>query len=342
MRIQDLDQIPDDAIDMSQFLALDDPSQTFKLTLLQLVDALVAQRLNALFVKKAGDIMPGELTFDSGGAAQTAMISGQTSGSMMRDGNGVNKWFSYYDSANGQYRIARYDGGVYAEAPFTISDVSVNMRAPNSTSQQGAEGSSLTRKDYVDSGLAGKVNTTDQSYWNSHGAVADLGTPALARPGYWSFNPGAAESPNAGAYGHGFTVGPGLDQANGVWAQQIAFGHDGKTYYRRRVNVAADNQPWDRFYTTADKPTPADIGASYSMAEGVNFAGKSMATVLLGKNGRNYPITVPLVAGTYWISERGGENADRDYDFGVTISGAVPNIGVDGVGGASVNKIYTM
>lgn len=36
MRIQGLDQIPNEAIDLSQFLALDDPSQTFKITLGQL------------------------------------------------------------------------------------------------------------------------------------------------------------------------------------------------------------------------------------------------------------------------------------------------------------------
>lgn len=41
MRIQALDQITDEAIDLSQMLALDDPSQTFKMTLLQLRDFLL-------------------------------------------------------------------------------------------------------------------------------------------------------------------------------------------------------------------------------------------------------------------------------------------------------------
>lgn len=43
MRIRDLDQITNETIDLSQHLAIDDPSQTFKLTLLQLRDFFVGQ-----------------------------------------------------------------------------------------------------------------------------------------------------------------------------------------------------------------------------------------------------------------------------------------------------------
>lgn len=43
MRIQDLDQITNETIDLSQHLAIDDPSQSFKMTLLQLRDFFVGQ-----------------------------------------------------------------------------------------------------------------------------------------------------------------------------------------------------------------------------------------------------------------------------------------------------------
>ncbi|MCH7370036.1 hypothetical protein [Aeromonas sp. MR16] len=49
MRVLDLDQISDEAIDLSQFLAVDDPAQTFKMTLLQLADFLEARTLARLF-----------------------------------------------------------------------------------------------------------------------------------------------------------------------------------------------------------------------------------------------------------------------------------------------------
>lgn len=45
IRISDLDQISNGGIDLSQFLALDDPSQSFKITILQLADFMEARFL---------------------------------------------------------------------------------------------------------------------------------------------------------------------------------------------------------------------------------------------------------------------------------------------------------
>lgn len=67
MRIEQLDPIPDEAVALSQFLALDDPSQTFKITILQLIDAMVERRLNDLFVSKA-DPRSGSTQVDSADA----------------------------------------------------------------------------------------------------------------------------------------------------------------------------------------------------------------------------------------------------------------------------------
>lgn len=49
MRIQDLDQITNEEIDLSQFIPLDDPGQTFKATLLQVADFMQAHILNNVF-----------------------------------------------------------------------------------------------------------------------------------------------------------------------------------------------------------------------------------------------------------------------------------------------------
>lgn len=49
MRIQDLDQITNEEMDLSQFIALDDPGQTFKATLLQLSDFLQETILGRVF-----------------------------------------------------------------------------------------------------------------------------------------------------------------------------------------------------------------------------------------------------------------------------------------------------
>lgn len=49
MRISDLDQITNEAMDLSQFIALDDPGQTFKATLLQIADFMQSTILGRVF-----------------------------------------------------------------------------------------------------------------------------------------------------------------------------------------------------------------------------------------------------------------------------------------------------
>lgn len=48
-RISDLDLITDEAIDLSQFLPIDDPTQSFKMTMLQLSDFLFSRHMEALY-----------------------------------------------------------------------------------------------------------------------------------------------------------------------------------------------------------------------------------------------------------------------------------------------------
>lgn len=80
MRIQDLDQISDANIDLSQFVALDDPGQTFKATLLQLSDFLQANILNRVFnvgstLYRVDNRTPNEAGFPGVWAKATADVT---------------------------------------------------------------------------------------------------------------------------------------------------------------------------------------------------------------------------------------------------------------------------
>lgn len=107
----------------------------------------------------------------------------------------------------------------------------------------------------------GAVAASDDSYWRYRGGTTNLNDAALARPGYFSFVPGATGIPLAGIYGHGFSIGNGGAAGSGNWYSQIAFGHNGRIYTRNGINSAATGG-WDYFFTSNDKPTPTDIGLS--------------------------------------------------------------------------------
>lgn len=71
--------------------------------------------------------------------------------------------------------------------------------------------------------------------------------------------------------------------------------------------------------------SPDSIGAAHrarTVGSYFDYTGFSMALVILEHIGRAYTIVVPLdgVSNTYYIKNRGGENADRDYDIGVTVT----------------------
>jgi hypothetical protein len=134
--------------------------------------------------------------------------------------------------------------------------------------------------------------------------------------------------------------------------------------------------PWAREYNTQNKPTPADIGAApashthtpasigaapashthtpasigaaYTMrpfTNGGNITGFTQCTVSLVRGGRIYPLTfaIPSATTSFWIVNRGGENADKDYDFGVTCTRSGSNMALTVVGsGPTLSTIYVM
>lgn len=88
MRIQDLDQITNQEMDLSQFIPLDDPGQTFKATLLQLADFMQAQILNTVFnvgstLYRVDNRTPNEAGFPgvwAKASADTTLATGKADG----------------------------------------------------------------------------------------------------------------------------------------------------------------------------------------------------------------------------------------------------------------------
>lgn len=425
MLIQDLDQIPDDAIDMSQFLAIDDPSQTFKITLLQLVDALVAQRLNALFVKKSGDEMTGPLTLKPAGAHSLLInpIAGEV-GLNVYNAAGVRLGKVSFD-ANGDYVFNQTDaaGGVTGTVMKVYNkDLRVGLQGPFSLGAQGTTADALTRRDFVESSIANAIGPLGVNksvvLQRPSGAVAGNWYPVIVPAsrqgacvsidtnsgsgslpmnncafvgfvgaGGWSdggdmvfghyhrydgdekslasihvpteaeggvvFYVHEAAFPVTVRYNHadvtaapstGLSVTQGTSVFNGTTNPDAAAGT--KT---RVAMIFGDGGPCSnyagRLYGDSRKPTPAEIGAARTratIASGGDFTGRTMACVNMSVGGRTYPLTVPLVAGTYWVRERGGESADRDSDFGVTVGGTAPNFTFTAVNGSTINPGATV
>lgn len=180
--------------------------------------------------------------------------------------------FTRNDPTTGAYSYTYLQMDPGGNTTVDANSAHVRLRGPESLSAQGTGAASLVRKDYLDSQIATRVPTSDASYWNSNGSLGDLNGAPAAKPGHFTFSPGAVGSPSSGIYGHGFTFGPGADPANGIWYSQIVAGHDGILYHRKGVNAAATGG-WEKLYTTNFKPTLADIGAAasshhHSAAEG--------------------------------------------------------------------------
>lgn len=316
MLIQDLDQIPDDAIDMSQFLALDDPSQTFKVTLLQLVDALVAQRLNALFVKKSGDEMTGPLTLKPAGAHSLLInpIAGEV-GLNAYNAAGVRLGKVSFD-ANGDYVFNQTDaaGGITGTVMKVYNkDLRVGLQGPFSLGAQGTTADALTRKDYVDTALNGKLGNSGAQTINGtlyiNGAVPEINFHETESGKKWKW---LADANEVRFHADGYS-GPAVWTANAAGSMSI---RDPHTITAQGTAAGALTR---KDYVDAQKARSAGNGSGATSVT-FNATGAKMACVTLSHAGRTYPLTFQLNGNTtWWLKERGGENADRDYDIGVSV-----------------------
>lgn len=210
-------------------------------------------------VNKAGDTMTDYLSVLHGQGGGVTVNGGGSSIDYLQNG-GVARFKVVYDQTTGSLATHSYtDTGAWMSELIVVNPDGVGFLNPFTLGAQGSNGASLTRKDYVDGLLGGKVATTDQTYWHNKGQLADLNVPYCAQPGYFSVLPTTVGAPSV-TYGHGFTWGPGGDAQNGVWYSQMIADHGDQLWYRNGINTTAIG-PWHRIYTSIDPPTAADVGA---------------------------------------------------------------------------------
>lgn len=238
MRIIDLDQITDETIDLSQFLALDDPSQTFKVTLLQLVDFLVTQRLDGLYVNATRpDTMVGKLTIsDDTGNPLTIGTPADDPNYILAQVGGANSWFVGAGAAGSddiQLHSYMHNNSITLKSDHTLLG-----KDPRAASAQGASAASLTRRDFTESTYAklnaeaqvigGVITITDDTTVGSQlvirsnaedGQVASITGKHAVNPNWYLGNlDGSTKSVSLYSYeyGHSFTLEDGKARASAM------------------------------------------------------------------------------------------------------------------------------
>ncbi|WP_323945522.1 tail fiber protein [Aeromonas caviae] len=197
-------------------------------------------------ITSGGDIVTkggGLITYGKTGAAFTIKVpSAQSNFFLGQTGSGdtwTNSWF-----------VGR--GG-------PSEDVSLYSYTHGTNLRLETDRITFNKSAYV--GTAKILISTDEYVWKNRGQQSDLGIASAVLPGYFSFNPGAASSPDNTLYGHGFAVNPGSNGAVGVWSSQFAVTHGtpNKLWHRSGINGAAQGN-WKKIYTSDDKPTAAELG----------------------------------------------------------------------------------
>lgn len=145
------------------------------------------------------------------------------------------------------------------------------------------------------------LSELDEKVWKNRGQLSDLGIAGAVLPGYFSFNPGTASSPDVSSYGHGFAVNPGSPGANGVWSSQFAVTHDAATRIWHRVGInGAAQRVWRRIYTTDDRPTADELGV-------VSRSGDTMAGALtVTKSEHAFVLSPASGTASYILGQQGG------------------------------------
>lgn len=147
MRIKQLDPIPDGAISPDQELAIDDPSQTFKITLSQLREFLEAH-----FVLKSGDTMTGALHIqppvEAAGEAFTIRAESADLPVYLRAWAGEDlNWFIGKATAGNGVTWRSYPYGTQLEL---LEDQVLANKNILIQDAQSAQPNALTRKDFVE------------------------------------------------------------------------------------------------------------------------------------------------------------------------------------------------
>lgn len=148
----------------------------------------------------------------------------------------------------------------------------------------------------------------------------------------------------------------------GICQLYITYAADGSRRIFHRNLYSSTWSAWATIYDTNFKPTAADVGAAPAshthtpasigaantmrpFINGGSMGGFTQCTVSIVRWGRAYPLTfaIPSTTTEFWIANRGGENADRDYDFGVNCERRGSDMIVTPVGrDATISTIHIM
>lgn len=322
MRIQQLDQIPDEALDLSQFLAVDDPSQTFKMTLLQLRDFMAAF-FNAQYVHKGGDILTGSLGVADPTGTNSSIYGNALGGlfanmkthpavldtGSVTDGNlYAPVWKGRYvhnGGWDGTYSWGILNKGAADPGSFTLAHVNGagtqdwQWSFEGSTGAIKAKGAGFVAHDPATGWQVQLCATGNVPRWD---ALASDGTVRARLD--WYEDGGVVTLRN---YLHNRNIHINVDGLN---SSGPVLTHEAQSAYGNSLTRKdyVDGKT-SRFIGNPGGTWDANVAAP----------GAKMACVTLMHGGRLYPITFPVLNNySYWMKERGGESADRDYDIGLS------------------------
>lgn len=311
-----------------------------------------------------GAPMTGRLVIDVSGSPAglgLQMVQNNTNGPCYLSGvvNAATNWsIGKYLSNNDAVYLSNHKLG--SEIVLGSSLITVNKDL-QSTVAQGTAAASFTRKDYTDTLIAtraalasnnvftGAVNT-----FQADGAPLRINAPTAGATAYmlasvagdvhWYVGKGTAGDDDVLFYSY---------KRNTYLALQSGGLLGNKAFYTAAAQPAAGNSLARRdFVTSQVDAIGLAQGGSGAGGTSVTFstAGKTMAIAYLRDTGSNkvYPVTFAIAAAVQHgvkLLNRGGENADKEFDLQVAVSVSGTNMTLTTIAGNRCNgiwQVYTM
>lgn len=311
-------------------------------------------------VSITGDTMTGLLTIQNGSAGRMLSLNAAAGSPCYIYGvrGAVQSWYMGNGSNSDDVQISSY---VHNTA-LTLQVDRITISKPIVQNwAQSILANSLTRKDYVDDGLAMRASLTaintftgDANIFQADGAPLRMSAPTAGSNCFLLANVGGVNSwyigkPTIGSndvvvnsYGHNtnITLALGGISSNKAYYTGAAQPADGNSLARRD------------FVTSQVNAIGLAQGGSGAGGASVTFstAGKTMAVAYLREvgSGKVYSVTFAIASAVQHgvrILNRGGENADKDYDMAVAVSVSGSNMTLTTIASNRCNgiwQVYTM
>lgn len=304
--------------------------------------------------------MTGTLTVQNGAAGRMVSLNAAAASSCYIYGiqGGTPSWYVGNGNASNVVTLNSY---VFSTT-LSLNSTSIDVNKPVVQSvAQGTSAGSLTRKDYVDSGLSTKATlATNNTFtggvntFQADGSPLRLNAPTAGQTSYILASVAGVQN---------WYIGKGIPNNNDVIFNSYihntnltlqAGGLTGnKAFYTAAAQPADGNSLARRDFVTSQV-------ASVGLAQGGNglggasvtfsTTGKTMAIAYLkdASSGTAYPITFAIASAVQHgvkILNRGGENADKIHDLQVTVSVAGSNMTLATIAGnrcTGIWQVYTM